>query len=168
MVKNIIFCIALFFIFSCTVKKNEYGQPRFNESRFSLKMKKGEEVKIKNIISLDCIYRLDKVINIHFNEEVIDFKEKYLKFYENGKVAVFSTETIFEMNPKKANMGIYEYKNNKLYYEYFSHSPQAGYFKFTHELWVDNNKLFDKFGNTIRVFTKINLEPTSNKVIPDW
>jgi hypothetical protein len=168
MVREIVYFIIFFMILSCTVKKNEFKKPRFNESRFSLKMIQGEENKVKRMICLDCIYKLDKVINIHFNEEFVDFKKMYLKFYENGKVAVFNEETIAEMNPKKADMGIYQYKNNKLYYEYFSYSPQAGYYKFTHELWVEDNKLFDKFGSTIRVFTKLSVKSYSNGTVPDW
>lgn len=169
MVKKIVYYLVCCFMFSCAMNltKNEYGMPRFSENRFSLKSNQGEENKVKNLISLDCIYRLDKVIDTQFNEKLVNFKKIYLKFYENGKVAIFTEKTIAEMNPKKADMGIYQYKNNKLYFEYFSYSPQAGYFKFVHELWVEDNQLFDKFDNTIRVFTKLNLT-TDADIKPDW
>lgn len=168
MVRKIIYCVLFSLIISCIINKNEYKKPRFNKGRFSLQMNQGEENKVKNIISVDYIYKLDKVIDISENQELTDFKQIYLKFYENGKVAVFSEKTISEMNPKKADMGIYQYKNNKLYYEYFSYSPQAGYYKFTHELWIEDNKLFDKFGSTIRVFTKLSVKSYSNGTVPDW
>ena len=167
MVRKTVCFIIFFMILSCTVKKNEFKKPRFNESRFSLKMIQGEENKVKRMICLDCIYKLDKVINIHFNEEFVDFKKMYLKFYENGKVAVFNEETIAEMNPKKADMGIYQYKNNKLYYEYFSYSPQAGYYKSKQELLIENNILIEKNSYYTGYYEKLNLT-TKSYIRPDW
>jgi hypothetical protein len=154
-------------ILSCTVKKNEFKKPRFNESRFSLKMIQGEENKVKRMICLDCIYRLDKIVEMTTNQELINFKQIYLKFYENGRVAVFNEETIAEMNPKKADMGIYQYKNNKLYYEYFSYSPQAGYYKSKQELLIENNILIEKNSYYTGYYEKLNLT-TKSYIRPDW
>ena len=167
MVRKTVCFIIFFMILSCTVKKNEFKKPRFNESRFSLKMIQGEENKVKRMICLDCIYRLDKIVEMTTNQELINFKQIYLKFYENGRVAVFNEETIAEMNPKKADMGIYQYKNNKLYYEYFSYSPQAGYYKSKQELLIENNILIEKNSYYTGYYEKLNLT-TKSYIRPDW
>ncbi len=174
MVKNIVCCFIVFLLYSCALdlqKKNEYGKPRFKKYRFSLNANLGEESKIKHLISLDSIYKLVKVIYKEYDKEeykeLINFRKRYLKFYENGKLAIFEEEMLHEMNPKKSIMGIYEYKNNKLYIEYFSYSVQADYFKTKQELYIQNNKLIETDKYYRHIYEKMYL-PSKNDIRPDW
>lgn len=149
------------------LQKNEYGKPRFNENKFSLESIQGEETKVRHLIDLDCVYKLSKVIEITNNQELIDFKQIYLKFYRDGKVAIFEENNIDGLNPKKATMGIYQYKENKLYFEYFSYSKQAGYFRSKQELFIENNKLNEKDTYYKGTYEKIDLWSKTD-IKPDW
>lgn len=168
MVKNPFFCLILCLI-SCNIliSKNEYGKPRFNKNQFSLRANTGEEVKIRNIIDIDYVYKLEKVTNITFNNELTNFKQIYLKFYKDGRVAIFDIDTIEGVNPQKAIMGIYQFRNNKLYYEYFSYSPQAGYFKTKQELLIKNDKLLEKSEDYISIYGKY-IFLSDKEIKPDW
>lgn len=167
--KMLLLFLVLNFLYSCNLMshQNGYGMPRFHENCFSLKAKMGEEKKIERFIDFNCTYKLASVSNITFNKDLADFKQVYLKFYKDGKVAIFDSENVLELNPRRAIMGVYAYENDQLFYEYFSYSKQAGYFRTKQELWIKDGALVERGEDYVSTYTK---QPLSNidLIQPDW
>ncbi|MGV4477812.1 hypothetical protein ACQ1PV_01345 [Ornithobacterium rhinotracheale] len=140
MIKKIIVLTILSSFISCIyigIPKNEFEQYRYSKKNpflFQLKMRDGEEKKIESIIDLNSIY-----VN-NYTVQGRNYK-RYLKFYKNGRVAIYSGEKLpeGEFDPRKSRMGVYEMKNGKLYYEYFIYWIQSGHVKLRKEVFVDKN-----------------------------
>ena len=167
MIIRFITMVMIFSLFSCYPIKNEYNMPRMKKHKFSLTANIGEENKVGSIIDLNVIYKKIKVKNVKYNKELTRFKVRYLKFYKNGKVGIFTDKTIEEINPLKADMGIYEYKNSKLYYEFFFHTAQAGYVRHKAELLLEGNYLMEKNKEYIDTYEIIPIKQESI-IKPDW
>lgn len=157
-----------FNIFSCIPVRNEYGMPRFNLNRFSLKANIGEENKVENTIDLTSLYKTEKTINTYLNQECVNCGLFYLKFFKNGKVAIFTKDPLFEINPKRSIMGIYQELNGTVYIEYFKHSAQAGDLRVKKKLYNDGVYLRAESSGYTTKYKKISLNSDYTLIEPDW
>lgn len=125
-----------------------------------------------SVVSTYKLYKKISVKSLVDNKSVNDFNKIYLKFYTNCKVGVFynfSINNAKSLEPEKADMGFYYFKNEKLFIKtYFDH-PQGGGFlteNFTvsnkgDTLILENDKFIDKY-------LEIPLSTKSLEYEPDW
>lgn len=156
------YVIILVLLSACMVSRNEYGKRRYNINKFSIKINQGEEEKIKNIIDLDAIYTA-KIIYPKMDSYYHKSYQRY-KFYKNGRVGIFVGD---DLEPKKAQMGGYEVKEEGIYIEYFSYSIQAGYFRVKILLREKEKNIYGYYGNHIYIFKKEKIEGIFSDN-PDW
>lgn len=178
MIKKIIVLAILFSFSSCWyigISKNEFKQYRYSKKNpflFQLKMREGEEKKIENIIDLNSIY-----VN-NYTVQGRNYKQ-YLKFYKNGRMAIYNEDELPEegFDPRKSYMGVYEMKNDELYYEYFIYWVQGGHVRFRIEVLLDKNsdkgsiqtKQIRPKREQMEVITYQKFPDSSQiKILPDW
>ncbi|MBE5318008.1 hypothetical protein IM793_02460 [Pedobacter sp. MR2016-19] len=108
----------------CQVR-TEYGKIRNTNA-----LKGGEvDTKVFSIIDTAKIYEQVGAIDTAHNETLQNVKQEFVKFYSNGKVATFSNydpNDVSSLNPRKADMGFYEYKDQNLKVRFFFKHPQGG------------------------------------------
>lgn len=143
-----VFC---FLFHSCSVNRNEKGKIRIKESNFV----NCNINEIYNVIDTTSLYhniKIDDKTKVFVGaKDSVKVSElyNYLKFYCNGKVAMFQgLDKInhISINPKNAIMGYYCLKlnNNKLKFVFYH--VQSGVFI--------SNQSFEVKGDTIIAYTK--------------
>ena len=117
------------------------------------------------------LYSLTYVWNLKDNQVLDSFKHRYLKFYANGKVGTFYFYNLSDMNslnPKKADIGYYNYRDGQLIVQsYFDHVQGGGYVK---EFFIKKNDSTIVFTNIeyVHTYKIINLPKNFLIYKPDW
>lgn len=175
-----LFCIVL--LFSCKVRKNEYGIPRTN-----LKYKKlnlSEEV-FNKIDTLSVYKRIGYYygsVNTVNEINYLDSRwypdtlsgEKYLRFYENGKISYFfirKQDLVNRecFNPKRGKMGRYYFKRNHIFVQIYSYGEGFGHLSNSKTI-IKKDTLFMINGNYHKVLIKEKNIPKKwlENWQPDW
>lgn len=156
--------IFLALLSSCIVigKWNQMGRKRFSLSRFSLCANKGEEEKIRSIIDLNYVYKRETLVPSP--KKNYTYQTYIYRFYKDGKVGVFSD---YNLDPRRAIMGLYEVKKGKLYIEYYWYSTQAGYYRVKIMIDKNNDQLLGYSEDYIYSLKKENINGKFSD-IPDW
>jgi hypothetical protein len=150
------------------ITRTEYGRRRLtqigshrtevNSSAFS-------------IIDTSKLYQIVSAVALADHKPLISLNKVYLKFYANGKLGIFYNyrpEDISSLNPKRADVGYYRYKDNQLEINTFFEHPQGG--GWVKELVMKSHR--DTIQSTAqRVLTKykmLDLSPEFLIYKPDW
>lgn len=170
MVKRILIVSLSFIVFGCFSLKTEYGNRRFKTSYFTVK--ENSNNKVYEILDTNVVYKL---ILLKYNGLVTqnyNYRKYFLKFYDKGRVGKFDVFDIKDnncINPKKADMGYYNFNNGILQVEFFHVHPQGNFF------YIDSMKLYkdsivanDNKFKSESIHTKVLIPKEWKRYKPDW
>lgn len=166
MVRKIMTMAVAVLLSGCQIR-TEYGKIRNTNAE------KGKEVdpKVFSIIDTAKIYEQVDAIDTTHKETLQNVKQEFVKFYNNGKVATFSNydpNDISSLNPKKADMGFYEFKDQNLKVRFFFKHPQGGgWVKAAYKKTV-NDDFYMTSGNLLIHYKIHNLPDKFLIYKPDW
>jgi len=116
---------------NCLGYRTEFGKKRFNSSLHKITPNKNAEVY--KIIDTTKLYRIESSISIVDGTKLNNSGNVYLKFYAENKVGIFydfDINDINSLNPKKADVGVFNFIDNKFIIEKYFEKPQySGYLK---------------------------------------
>ncbi len=133
----------------CSVSRNEYGNYRVPISRFSIQPNSNDSVY--QLIDTSSIYMqiggIDRetIKDSSGNNSLSSGKDNTILFYKNGRLGWFGQVDLKDVNsfePKRANMGIYNYGKKGFFASLISHSVQAGVFQVRYPISVKGDTLF--------------------------
>lgn len=170
MVNRVLICSLLFIVMGCFTLKTENGNRRFKTSYF--KIKQNSNNKVYKYIDTNVVYKL---ISLKYNGSVTqnyNYRKYFLKFYDKGRVGKFDVFDINDnncINPKKADMGFYNFNDGILQVEFYHVHPQGNFF------YIDKMKIFkdsivgydDKFKSE-SIHIKILIPKDWKRYNPDW
>lgn len=170
MVRKICLCSIISFLFiSCLAYKNEYGQKRFRYNRFTIEANTNNNVY--QLIDTTKIYEVISIEEINYKKKLGIVNKSYLKFYANGRLGEFygyNKNDINSLNPKKARMALYNYKDNKLIIQFYFYYPQGDGLRkeMFHKFERDTLELISE-----NYLSKYKMIPLSKEFLifkPDW
>lgn len=146
--RKILIFTLLLFLTSCYYQRTSSGKKRYIVNLFKMKLVNNDS--LFKVIDTTKLYGLKSVLSLTDNEYVYPFKQIYLKFYGKNKVGMFYSFDIDDtgtLNPKKADMGYYNYIKGILTTKIYFENPQSeGYIK-------ENNIIIQKDKNLIKFKT---------------
>ncbi|WP_394748096.1 hypothetical protein [Spongiimicrobium salis] len=156
-------------ISSCITYRNDYGRKRFNCCKFTIKPNKNNAVykiidttKLYKIVSSE--YLPDHTLNENLNIS-------FLKFYANGKLGRFYSydkDDLTSLNPKKADLGVYNYAKGKLRIQtYFYHVQGGGFVKNVLQKSTPNVLIFES-EKVKTIYKSIEIPKEQLIYKPDW
>ena len=159
-------------------KKNRYFGI-MPQDKFSIKPKVTDS-SFYNIIDTASFYKIISRSNrdyyISRTLDTVKFEKDNtgFKFYKNGKVGLFfdvDFNDVNSLNPLKALMGYYDFKDGKLYMEFLCYNWHSGYFL---DKYKSSNIKEDKIYliwldyDDQEVYRKQKLSDNFLKYSPDW
>lgn len=156
---------------SCVTYRNDFGKKRFICCKFTMKRNTNNEVY--KIIDTTKVYKLVSVLNIQDKDSsyLKEINKSFLKFYADGKVGDFynyDATNINSLNPKKADIGVYNYSEGVLTIQrYFYHVQGGG---FIEDRLKKCTADFLEFGDEdyTRRYMKIDIPAAFLIYTPDW
>jgi hypothetical protein len=166
MVKKIMAVVTVILLSGCQAR-TEYGKVRKIMAHKNGSM----DSRVFSIIDTAKIYEQVGAIDTTHNESLQNVKQEFVKFYSNGRIATFSyydPNDVSSLNPKKADMGFYEYKDRKLKVRFFFKHPQGGgWVKGVYKKTV-NDDFYMTSGNLLIHYKIHNLPMKFLIYRPDW
>ncbi|ESU20208.1 hypothetical protein FEDK69T_30220 [Flavobacterium enshiense DK69] len=169
-IKQLIFFISICILISCS-HKNEFGQNRVN---FNLKrIKPNTDNSVYNIIDTTKIYyEISIRDNVGNPVSIPDYKNNYLKFYKDGRVAEFDNinfQDIDSFNPKRADSYLYNLKNGNLVIQVYFKHPQCGQCFIKEKLTKISEDTFELRNDSyVSTYKAIEIPKSFLKYKPDW
>lgn len=168
MVRSLILFLILT-IFSSCGHNTIYGKKRISMNIERIQQNK--DLEVFKIIDTTKLYGIISAIYVPENKSLFSVKQRYLKFYNNGKMGVFyyfDIEDVNSLNPKKADMGYYNLVNDKLTIQFYFKHPQGGGFIKEKLHKVSNDTLQFLSDNVLTTFEPIQLPKEFLIYQPDW
>lgn len=166
-VKNIIFIIVTLSLISCIGYRTDYYKKRIKHQQLS-----SEDCGILNLIDTTKLYKLVYIKNKEDNQEYPDFNPEYLKFYDECKVGDFysyNANDVSSLNPERADMGYYRFKDGKLVTKiYFDHPQGGGFLTQKFNIETQNDTLILLNDRKIYKYEIITLPKSFLVFKPDW
>lgn len=166
MVRKIITMFLAILLTGCQIS-TEYGKVRKLTARKNVQL----DIKVFSLIDTTKIYEQIGAVDTIHNEALQSVKQEFIKFYNDGKVATFSKydpNDISSLNPKKADMGYYEFKDGNLKTRFFFEHPQGGgWIKGIYKKNIGND-LYMTSGNLLLQYKAHKLSDKFLIYKPDW
>ena len=124
MVRVLCFIIIGFSLINCS-KKNEYGRKRFDGNFY----KTDVNPVVYTMVDTSKIYQIVSGVSLPDNKPLTSLNKTYLKFYGNGRAGTFfsyNPKDPGSLDPKKADIAYYRYKDGGIELETFFEHVQGG------------------------------------------
>jgi len=174
MVKIIFFFVILLVLTNCTISNDNRNNKKFNIQR------NGEifsQIDTSSIYILTEVDNKDYIINSKLDMVKLINIKQFLKFYKNGRVALFNntnTDDVYYLNPNKAIKGFYYIESNTYKMEFIFNHVQAGKFLSKKDLIIKGDTIISytirtpRGGGYYSKYIKQKIPKDSLIYKPDW
>ena len=122
--------------------------------------------RVYSIIDTTKLYEIISAVELPTSKPLTTVDKAYLKFYANGRVGTFHDDK--SLDPKRAEIGYYEYDGKALQMRTFFEHPQGGG-------WIKGQLISFK-GDTLQVtaqnilctYRPLEIPPGLKHYTPDW
>lgn len=150
------------------VTRTQYGRRRLMQIG-------GHSIEVNsnvyNIIDTARLYQIVSAVAVSDNKPLNSVNKVFLKFYADGRLGTFynyQPEDIGSLNPKRADIGYYRYKDNQLEISTFFEHPQGGGWIKERITKLHRDTLQASTEQVITKYKMLDLSPGFLIYKPDW
>jgi len=123
------------------------------------------------IIDTAKLYQIASAVAIFDGKPLNSVNQVYLKFYSNGRVGTFysySPGDVSTLNPKRADVGYYQYKEKHIEIKSFFEHPQGGGWVKEQIVKLHADTIQSSKDQILTKYKVLPLSPTFLVYKPDW
>jgi len=160
--------ILLVALLTGCVTRTEYGRRRLIKIGAP---QNNVNTEAYGIIDTAKLYQLTSAVSVFDGKPLNSINQVYLKFYSNGRVGTFysySPGEVGSLNPRRADVGYYQYKENHIEIRTFFEHPQGGGWVKEQIVKLRPDTIQSRTDQILTKYKVLPLSPAFLVYKPDW